>query len=247
MSETIEGRNPLKEALKAGRPFTRILVARGIARQGIIADLVQQAREQGIPVEFVDRQAIDRRSITGSSQGVLGYIATREYASLDDLFAAARQKNEPPLFCVLDGIEDPHNLGAIIRTAEATGVHGVITRIRRAVGLTPAVARASAGAIEYIPVARMVNIPQTLEELKKQGLWVTGIDMDGDSLYSAIDFRPPSALVIGSEDKGLSELVKKRCDSLAYIPMKGKISSLNASVAASLVMYEVLRQRDKPH
>jgi 23S rRNA (guanosine2251-2'-O)-methyltransferase len=244
MADTVEGRNPLKEALKAGRPLTRILVDRDITRRGIIADLVQQAREQGIPVEYVDRQAIDRRSTTGSNQGVIGYIAAREYASLDDLFAAARQKNEPPLFCVLDGIEDPHNLGAIIRTAEATGVHGIITRIRRAAGLTPAVARASAGAIEYLPVARVVNIPQTLEEMKKQGLWVTGIDMEGKSPYNAIDFRPPSALVIGSEGKGLSELVKKRCDSLAYIPMKGKISSLNASIAAGVVMYEALRQRD---
>ena len=243
MEETIEGRNPLLEALKAERPLSKILLDRNIRKQGIIASLLEHAREQGIPVEYVDGRVIEKRSSTGNSQGVIGYTAAREYASLGDLLAGAQEKNEPPLLCVLDGIEDPHNLGAIIRTAEATGVHGIIIRSRRAVGLTPAVARASAGAIEYLPVARVANIPGTLEELKKQGIWVTGIDMEGTALYNSVDFKPPSAIVIGDEGKGLSTLVRKRCDSLAYIPMKGKISSLNASIAAGVVRYEVLRQR----
>jgi len=243
VAETIEGRNPVMEALKAGRPMRKILLERNILKQGIIADLLQQAREQGIPVEFVDRQVIARQSTTGKSQGVIGYSAAREYTSLDELMAIPPARTAPPLFCVLDGIEDPHNLGAIIRTAEATGVQGVIIRSRRAAGLTAAVARASAGAIEYMPVARVVNIPRALEEMKKQGIWVTGIDMDGTIPYHAVDFQPPSAIVIGSEGKGLSALVRKRCDYLAYIPMKGKITSLNASIAAGVVMYEVLRQR----
>jgi 23S rRNA (guanosine2251-2'-O)-methyltransferase len=243
MAETIEGRNPLIEALKAGRPLRKIMVDRTTIKQGVIADILQRARERGIPVEYVDRQLLARQSVTGRSQGVIGYSAAREYIGLSELLEASLGKKENPLFCVLDGIEDPHNLGAIVRTAEATGVQGVIIRSRRAAGLTPAVARASAGAIEYVPVARVVNIPRALEQLKKQGIWVTGIDMGGTAPYHAVDFRLPSAIVIGSEGKGLSALVRKRCDYLAYIPMRGKITSLNASIAAGIVMYEVMRQR----
>lgn len=243
MEETIEGRNPLIEALKAGRPISKILLDKDIKSYSKTAAILQLAKSRGIPVEFVDRQIIERRSTTGTSQGVIGYAAVKEYATLDDLLAISRERNEPPLYCVLDGIEDPHNLGAIIRTAEATGVHGIVVRSKRAVGLTTAVARASAGATEYVSVARVVNISQTLEELKKHGVWVVGIDMDGQAHYTEIDFKPPTAIVIGSEGKGLADLVKKRCDSLAFIPMKGNITSLNASVAAAVVMYEALRQR----
>lgn len=243
MAETIEGRNPLLEALKADRPIGKILLDRNIKRQGIIAEILGLAESKDIPVEFVPGQVIERQSATGTSQGVIGLAAEKEYISLDDLLAVSSEKKEPPLYCVLDGMEDPRNLGAIIRTAEATGVHGIVIRSRRAVGLTPAVSRASAGAIEYVPVCRVTNISQAIEELKKNGIWVVGIDMDGELQYTEVDFKPPTAIVIGGEGKGLSALVKQRCDSLAYVPMKGKISSLNASVAAAVVMYEVVRQR----
>jgi 23S rRNA (guanosine2251-2'-O)-methyltransferase len=172
-------------------------------------------------------------------------VAVKDYVSLDDLLAISKNKNEPALYCILDGIEDPQNLGAILRTAEATGFHGVVVRVRRAVGLTSIVAKASAGAVEYMPVARVVNIAQSVERLKKDGIWVVGIDISGKQDYTGIDYKLPVAIVIGGEDKGLSELVRKRCDSLAFIPMKGRIGSLNASVATAVVMYEAYRQRSQ--
>ncbi len=181
--------------------------------------------------------------VAGASQGVIAYAAVKDYVELEALFAISKERNEPPLYLILDGIEDPQNLGAILRTADATGIHGVIVRSRRAVGLTPAVARASAGAVEYVPVSRVVNISQTIETLKKEGVWVVGIDMQADTDYTRVDFKPPTAIVVGGEGKGLSPLVRKRCDTIASIPMKGKISSLNASVAAAVVMYEALKQR----
>jgi 23S rRNA (guanosine2251-2'-O)-methyltransferase len=177
---------------------------------------------------------------------VVALIAAREYASMESLLTAPKTSKEAPLLCVLDGIEDPQNLGAILRTADATGFHGVVVRSRRAVGLTPVVAKVSAGAIEYVPVARVANIAQTLEQLKSAGVWTIGIDMHGRQEYTQVDFKVPAALVIGGEGKGISELVRKRCDVLARIPMKGHIGSLNASVAAALVMYEAFRQRSTP-
>ncbi len=180
------------------------------------------------------------------NQGIIALSAAKEYVSLSDLLAISVKKNEPPFYIILDGIEDPQNLGAILRTADAVGVHGVIIRERREVGLTAAVARASAGAIEYVPVARVTNIAQTIEELKKNNIWVTGIDMNTDNDYRRIDYKVPTAIVIGGEGSGLSTLVRKRCDSIVSIPMKGKISSLNASVAAALVMYEAFYQRKAP-
>jgi len=178
------------------------------------------------------------------SQRVVAYTVGKEFVGLDDLFVVSSEKNESPFYLVLDGIEDPQNLGAMLRTAEATGVHGVIVRSRRSVGLTPAVAKASAGAIEYVPVARVVNIAQTIETLKRHGVWVVGIDMAGKLNYTRVDFKLPTAVVIGGEGKGLSELVRKRCDVVASIPMKGKISSLNVSVAVAVVIYEILKQRN---
>jgi len=243
MSETIIGRNPVVEALKAGRPIHKILLARNAKSQGAIAQILSLAQAQGIPVEYVDGRILDTRSATGTHQGVLAYAAAKDYIDLTDLLVISKGKGEPPLYVVLDGIEDPHNLGAILRTAEASGVHGVIVRARRAAGLTPAAVKASAGAVEYVPVARVANIAQTIETLKKNNVWVVGIDMAGETEYSKVDFKPATAIVIGSEGKGLSDLVRKRCDILAYIPMKGKISSLNASVAAAVVMYEALKQR----
>ena len=193
----------------------------------------------------MEKHIIDKQSSTGTSQGVIAYVAAKEYVNLDDLIAISKARDEPALYSILDGIEDPQNLGAILRTAEATGIHGVIIRTRRAAGLTAAVARASAGALEYIPVTRVANIPQAIEKLKKNNVWVIGIDTAGKLDYTRIDFRLPTAIVIGSEGKGLSPLVRKRCDSVAFIPMKGKITSLNASVAAAVVMYEAFKQRGR--
>ncbi len=244
MSELIIGRNPLIEALKAGRPIDRILLERNARNQGSLAEILRLAREQHIPIDYAERPVLDARSATSAHQGVLAYVAAKDYVNLDDLLAISREKQEPPLYVMLDGIEDPHNLGAILRTAEATGAHGVIIRERRAVGLTPAVVKASAGAVEYMPVARVNNIAQAIEALKKANIWVVGIDMAGQTEYSRVDYTAPTALVIGAEGKGLSDLVRKRCDILAYIPMKGKIASLNASVAAAVVLYAALKQRE---
>ena len=245
MADIIEGRNPVIEALKSGRPINKILLAGNIGRHAAVAEILHLSQARGIPVEYVARRVIDELSTTSAYQGVIAYTAAKEYVALEDLLIISRERNEPPLYCILDGIEDPQNLGAILRTAEASGVHGVIIRSRRAVGLTAAVAKASAGAVEYIPVARVSNISQAMVTLKRNSVWVVGIDPTGEIDYSQVDFRLPTAIVIGSEGKGLSDLVKKRCDSLASIPMQGKITSLNASIAAALVMYEALKQRSR--
>jgi len=241
----IEGKNPVIEALKAGRPISRILLERNIRGGNAVDRILRLADAKGIPVEYVDRQVMERPCPAGSSQGVIALAADKKYVSLDGLFALSRERNEPPLYVILDGIEDPHNLGAILRTAEATGVHGVVIRERRAVGLTPAVARASAGAVEYVPVAMVSNISQAVLAMQKSNVWVTGIDMEGELDYSSVDFKLPTAIVIGGEGKGLSDLVRKRCDFVARIPMRGRIASLNASVAAAVVMYEAVRQRSR--
>jgi 23S rRNA (guanosine2251-2'-O)-methyltransferase len=243
LTHTVEGRIPVLEALRSSRPIGKILIAKNIERHGVIADILHLAQIQGIPLEYVERQAIERKSETGSSQGILAFTTVKEYLSLDELPAVSQSRKEPALYVILDGLEDPHNLGAIIRTADATGVHGIIIRERRAVGLTSAVEKASAGALEYVPVARVTNISQTIETLKRDNIWIIGIDQSGDTNYSQIEYQPPTAIVIGSEGKGLSDLVKKKCDFIAFIPMRGKISSLNASVAAGVVMYEAMRQR----
>jgi 23S rRNA (guanosine2251-2'-O)-methyltransferase len=243
MPDIIEGRNPVFEALRAGRPINRILLLATAQRHGVIADIVNLARQGNIPVEYVAEPVLRKISFTNSNQGVIAYVSVKDYITLQGLQDISQNKREPALYCVLDGIEDPQNLGAILRTADATGFHGLAIRNRRAVGLTPVVAKVSAGAIEYVPVARVVNIAQTLEILKKAGVWVIGIDASGKEEYTKIDYKQPVAIVIGGEGQGISELVKKRCDSLVKIPMKGKISSLNASVATALVMYEAFRQR----
>lgn len=243
MDNIIEGRNPVLEALRSGRPIGKILLAGNIERHSVIAEIIHLAQTRGIPVEYVERPAISRLSLSGANQGVLAMAAAREYADLDELLAIPGNKNEKPFLVVLDGVEDPQNLGAILRTADGAGAHGVIVREKRAVGLTPAVEKASCGAVEYVPVARVANITQTIQTLKTNNIWVAGIDQSGDTEYTQIDYRPPTAVVIGGEGQGLSDLVKKNCDFLGFIPMRGKISSLNASVAAALVMYEVVRQR----
>ena len=242
--EVIEGRNPVIEALKAGRPVSKVLLDNNIRRHGAVDQILILSKARGVPVEFVDRRIIEKQGSTGSSQGVIALAEMKEFLDLGELMAVSQARPDPPLYLLLDGIEDPHNLGAILRTAEATGVHGVVIRERRAAGITPAVVKASAGAVEYVNVARVANISQTVVTLKKNGVWVTGIDMDGQADYRSLDFTLPVAIVIGGEGQGLSELVRKRCDWVASIPMKGKIMSLNASVAAAVVMYEALRQRD---
>jgi 23S rRNA (guanosine2251-2'-O)-methyltransferase len=242
MTDVIEGKNPVLEALKAGRPVNKILLAKS-GNDSVTREIISLARNRKIPVEYVDRYILNRQSTSGAGRGVIAYAAAREYYSLDELLTVPEKKGEPALFCILDGIEDPANLGAILRTAAATGIHGVIIRARRAAGLTATVTKTSAGAVEHIPVSRVTNISRAIETLRKNGIWVIGIDMDGVTDYAEIDFTLPSAIVIGSEGKGLSPLVRKKCESTAFIPMTGEIGSLNASVAAALVMHTAFRQR----
>ena len=237
--DVIAGRNAVSEALRSGRQIDRLLVAKGAT--GSVAVLISLARERGIPVKDVDSRKLD--AMCGDRhQGVAAIAACKEFATVDDLFAAAQAKNEPPFFVVCDELEDPHNLGAIVRTAEAVGAHGVIIPKRRSVGLTSAVYKASAGAIEYVPVARVTNITDTLRSLKERGVWVYGMDMDGEP-WCAADLTGAVALVVGSEGRGLGRLVKEQCDFVLSLPMNGQVNSLNASVACSLMLYETARQR----
>ena len=241
--DIIEGRNPVVEALRAGRPFNKVLLAQGVGRSAAVAEILRLAKKARVVVERVDRRAIDRLSPGGRSQGVVAIAAAKSYTALERLLGVARERGEPPLLVALDHIEDPHNLGAVIRTADAAGVHGVIIPQRRAAALTGSVARGSAGAVEYVPVARVVNLSNALERLAKDNVWTVGIDPGGQRDYTEVDYRQPTAIVIGAEGKGLSRLVKEHCDLLASIPMRGRVASLNASVAAALVMYEAARQR----
>jgi 23S rRNA (guanosine2251-2'-O)-methyltransferase len=245
MVDIIEGKNPVIELLKAGHPINKILLASNIKQGDAVTEILRLSRAKGIPVEHVARHIIDKQSTTGANQGVIAYAAVKEYVSLDDLLAVSVEKNEPPLYVILDGIEDPQNLGSILRTAYASGIHGVIIRERRAAGLTATVGKTSAGAVWYMPVASVSSIAQVIETFKKNNIWVIGIDRSGEVEYSQMDFKSPTAIVIGSEGKGLSELVRKRCDFMARIPMRGEITSLNASVAAALVMYEAFKQRSR--
>ncbi|WP_083238917.1 23S rRNA (guanosine(2251)-2'-O)-methyltransferase RlmB [Caloranaerobacter ferrireducens] len=238
----IEGRNPVLEALKSDRNIEKIMIAKG-AEKGSVKKIKAIAKEKGIVIQYVDRNKLDSISATNSHQGVIAIASAYEYKTVEDILNYAENRNEDPFIIILDGIKDPHNLGAIMRTAECAGVHGIIIPKRRSVGLTPVVAKSSAGAIEYLPVAKVSNIVYTMEELKEKGIWICGTDMDGESNYYEKDLRGPLAIVIGSEGEGMSRLVKEKCDFLVKIPMKGNVTSLNASVAASILTYEVLRQR----
>ena len=248
--ELIYGRNPVSEALKAGRAINKVLIANG-ETHGALKPIEAMCAERGLIVKYVGRNEIERaiRELTGernaNHQGVAAYLAAAPYAEPEDILAAARAKGEKPFVIVLDGIQDPHNLGAIIRTADAVGAHGVIVPKRRACALTGAVAKASAGALAHVPVARVVNIARTLELLKAEGLWVAGTDLSGETGFFDADLDCPLAIVIGSEGEGMAELTRKNCDFVLTIPMKGQVTSLNASVAAGIVMYEVFRQRRK--
>jgi 23S rRNA (guanosine2251-2'-O)-methyltransferase len=240
--DMLEGRNPVLEAIKSGRSINKLLVARG-DREGSINYIITHAKEKGIVVQEVDRSKLDSISTTHSHQGVIAYVSVKEYVEVDDILEIARQKGEQPFLLILDEITDAHNLGSILRTADAAGVHGVIIPKRRAVGLTATVAKASAGAVEYVPVARVTNIAQTIEYLKKKNIWVAGTDSSGEKSFFNSDLKGPIALVVGSEGEGMGKLVREKCDFVVNIPMKGRISSLNASVAAAVIMYEVLQQR----
>ena len=239
----IEGRNAVNEALKADRSFDKLFIQEQVSKEGPMKVIIAKARQKGIVVRFESKENMDRRSTGHHHQGVIGYVAAYDYVSIDDILAIAEKKGEKPFIVVLDGVEDPHNLGAIIRTANVCGVHGVIIPKRRACGLTETVVKTSAGAIEYTPVCKVTNITQTIKTLQDKGLWIAGADMKGTPMYD-VDLKGAMALVIGGEGTGLSKLVRESCDFVAEIPMKGDISSLNASVASGVMMYEALRQRD---
>ncbi|HPO05079.1 MAG TPA: 23S rRNA (guanosine(2251)-2'-O)-methyltransferase RlmB [Bacillota bacterium] len=243
MSNILYGRNPVTEALKSGREIEKILMQKG--GEGSVKKIEAIARDRKIPIQYVDKAALDR--VAGDSgkinhQGVAAYISAYDYFEVDDILERAAQREEEAFVIILDGIEDPHNLGAIIRTADGAGAHGIIIPKRRAAGLTETAAKASAGAIEYVPVARVSNLTQTIEYLKVKGIWTVACDMDG-SIYYEEDLTGPLAIVIGGEGKGVGRLVREKCDFVLSIPMAGKISSLNASNAAAVLMYEIDRQR----
>ena len=232
------------EALKANRTINKIFVSKG-EKEGSIRQILAVAKQKGIIVTEVERNALDSMSSTKAHQGVIAFVAVKDYVSVDDILLAAKEKGEDPFIIILDEITDPHNLGSIMRTANAVGVHGIIIPKRRAIGLTSTVSKASAGAVEYVPVARVTNINQTIEYLKKNNVWVVGTDATGSRAFYNSDLKGATALVIGSEGTGMSKLVREKCDFVVNIPMQGEISSLNASVAAAIVMYEIKRQRDR--
>lgn len=238
---TIEGRNAVLEAFRSGKPIDKLFVLDG-CQDGPVRTIVREAKKHDTLLSFVTKERLDQMSETGKHQGVIAYAAAYEYAQVEDILKLAEEKGEPPFIFLLDGIEDPHNLGAIIRTANLAGAHGVIIPKRRAVGLTATVAKTSAGALNYTPVAKVTNLASTIEDLKKQGLWFVCADMNGTAMYD-LNLKGPIGLVIGSEGEGVGKLVREKCDMVASIPMKGDIDSLNASVAAGVLAYEIVRQR----
>ena len=235
-SNLLVGRNPIREALKAGRDMEKLLVAKG-ELIGSAREIVAMAREQKVIVQEVDRAHLD--AMAPGHQGLIAVVSAYAYKTVDDMLALAKERGEEPFLVILDGVTDPHNLGAIIRSAECAGAHGVIIPERRAVGLTPAAVKASAGAVEYLPVAREVNLTRTIERLKKEGIWIYGTAMNGED-YRKVDYSGAKALVIGSEGEGMSRLVSESCDKVVTLPMKGKIESLNASVAAGILLYAMM-------
>jgi 23S rRNA (guanosine2251-2'-O)-methyltransferase len=239
--EVLYGFHAVREALRAGaRPLQRLVVAR---TEGRYAELVALARAAHVPVHVEPQAAIDRLARQGHHQGVVGFVAAKRYAEPDDILSFAQAQNQPPFLVVLDGVEDPHNLGAVMRTSEAAGVHGIFLPERRAAGLTSAVAKSSAGALTHMRIARVVNLSRLLESLKRSGLWIYGLDPGSPKSYTALDYRGPTVLVLGGEDKGIRPGILDKCDETARIPMLGKIESLNVSAAAAIVLFEVVRQR----
>ena len=238
---TIEGRNAVTEAFRSGKTIDKLFVLDG-CQDGPVRTIVREAKKHDTLVQFVDKDRLTQLSQTGRHQGVIAYTAAYEYAQVEDMLELAKERGEDPFLILLDDIEDPHNLGAIIRTANLAGAHGVIIPKRRAVGLTATVAKTSAGAINYTPVAKVTNLTKTMKELKEKGLWFVCADMGGESMYK-LNLKGPIGLVIGNEGEGVSRLVKETCDFVASIPMKGDIDSLNASVATGVLAYEIVRQR----
>ncbi|SDL26677.1 23S rRNA (guanosine(2251)-2'-O)-methyltransferase RlmB [Natronincola ferrireducens] len=241
-NDKVEGRNPVIEALKSEREIDKIFIAKG-AKEGSIQKIIGMTKDRGIPIQYVERQKLNELSGDSNHQGVIAMVAAYKYSNLEDILEIPKRKGQHPFVLILDEIMDPHNLGSIMRTADAVGAHGVIIPKRRSVGLTATVAKTSAGAIEYVPVAKVSNIAQTIDKLKEEGLWVAGADMTGREDYFDAELSGPIALVIGSEGKGISRLTKEKCDFLVKIPMVGEVASLNASVAAATLMYEIFRQR----
>ena len=241
--DQVEGRNSVLELLESGKDINKIFVAKG-EKQGSINKIIGKAKDSKVVLVETDKRKLDEMSQTGNHQGVIAIIPPFEYCDVDDILNVAKEKNEDPFVIILDGIEDPHNLGAIIRTAETAGAHGVIIPKRRAVGVNSTVNKSSAGAVEYMKVARVNNITETMNYLKEKGLWIIGTDMDTDKYYYNQNMTGPIAIVIGSEGFGMSRLVKENCDILVKIPMNGKITSLNASVSAGIVMYEIVKQKN---
>ena len=239
--ELIIGSNPIMEALKADRELNQLFVARG-ERSGSIGKIISLAKQKGIPIKETDAKKLDYMSGGGVHQGVAAFCAAHDYSTLEDIFALAEQRNEPPFIIICDEIEDPHNLGAIIRTADAVGAHGVVVPKRRSAALTGIVAKSSAGALEYVKVARVTNLAAALEQMKQKNVWLYCSDMDGED-YKKVDYAGGVGLVIGSEGKGVSRLIREKCDFVVSLPMKGKINSLNASVAAAVLMYAVAEGR----
>ncbi|MCI8730278.1 MAG: 23S rRNA (guanosine(2251)-2'-O)-methyltransferase RlmB [Lachnospiraceae bacterium] len=240
-SQQIEGRHAVAEALRAGRPVDKLYVLDG-CKDGPVSSIVKAAKKGDALVQFVSRERLDQLSETKKHQGVIARMAAYEYASVEEILAKAEKQGEPPFVFLLDGVEDPYNLGAVVRTADQVGAHGVIIPKNRAVGLTASAARASAGALNYIPVARVTNLARTVEQLKKQGIWFVCADMGGQPMYQ-VDMKGSLGLVVGGEGEGVSRLVREACDYTASIPMKGHVDSLNASVAAGVLAYEAFRQR----
>lgn len=241
-SEMICGKNPVLEALRSGREINKIFIAEGVKKTGV-NELLDLARERGVLVQFVPKKKVETLADNDNHQGIVAAVAAYDYADLDQVFAAAKAKEQDPFILILDELEDPHNLGSIMRTADAVGVHGIIIPKRRAVGLTSVVAKASTGAIEHVPVVRVNNLSQTVDELKERGVWIAGTDAKKSVDYRKMDATLPLAVIIGSEGKGMSRILKEKCDFLYHLPMVGHVTSLNASVAAALLMYEVYRKR----
>ena len=241
MTDKIEGRNPVAEAIKSGREIDKLFIAKG--SEGSIGKIIALAKQSGIVIQSVDRMKLNELSETGGHQGVIAMVAAHSYATVEDILNRAADKGEAPFIVILDEVQDPHNLGSVLRTANAAGAHGVIIPKRRSAGLGATAAKVSAGAVEYTPVARVANITQTMEELKKQNIWFFGTHQDAQCDYTAADYSGGVGIVIGGEGEGMGRLVAEKCDFLVSIPMNGEINSLNASVAAGILMYEVLRQR----
>lgn len=243
MEDLIYGRNPILEYLRSGQQVNRITIAMGTQDQENINEIIKFCKEKSIPLNYTPRKNVDKVARGQNHQGVIAYIAPLSYKTLEEVIDIAKQRNEAPFLAVLDGIEDPHNLGAIIRTAEVSGAHGVVIPKRRASQVNSTVFKASAGAVSFLTIAREANINNVIEKLKKNEIWVVGLDAEAEQSYTQVDFKMPTAIVVGGEGGGLSHSVKKNCDLLISIPRKGQIKSLNASVSSAIVMYEVVRQR----